>query len=99
MKGSRFESGGAGGDATERVRELTGGLGAEVVIEAVGVPDTFELCTELVQPGGHVANYPFVEAGWFRPAHPHWAGRSSRSERPPALIYDASERARRRPLR
>jgi alcohol dehydrogenase len=43
-------------DAAERVRELTGGLGAEVVIEAVGVPGTFELCTELVRPGGHVAN-------------------------------------------
>jgi alcohol dehydrogenase len=38
------------------VRELTGGLGADVVIEAVGVPQSFELCTELVRPGGHVAN-------------------------------------------
>lgn len=38
------------------VLELTGGLGADVVIEAVGVPDTFELCTRLVRPGGHVAN-------------------------------------------
>jgi len=25
-------------------------------MEAVGVPATFELCTELVRPGGHVAN-------------------------------------------
>jgi alcohol dehydrogenase len=38
------------------VLELTGGLGADVVIEAVGVPETFELCTKLVRPGGHVAN-------------------------------------------
>jgi alcohol dehydrogenase len=38
------------------VRELTGGLGADVAIEAVGVPASFELCTELVRPGGHVAN-------------------------------------------
>ena len=36
--------------------ELTGGLGADVAIEAVGVPETFELCTELVRPGGRVAN-------------------------------------------
>ena len=43
-------------DAVERVKEMTGGLGANVVIEAVGVPATFELCTELVRPGGHVAN-------------------------------------------
>jgi alcohol dehydrogenase len=43
-------------DAVARVRDLTRGLGADVVIEAVGVPQTFELCTELVRPGGHVAN-------------------------------------------
>jgi alcohol dehydrogenase len=43
-------------DAVAVVRSLTGGLGADVVIEAVGVPETFELCTELVRPGGHVAN-------------------------------------------
>ncbi|MFI7575821.1 zinc-dependent alcohol dehydrogenase family protein [Micromonospora sp. NPDC049497] len=38
------------------VRELTGGLGADVAIEAVGVPATFELCAALVRPGGRVAN-------------------------------------------
>jgi alcohol dehydrogenase len=43
-------------DVPERVRALTGGLGADVVIEAVGVPETFELCTQLVRPGGRVAN-------------------------------------------
>ena len=43
-------------DAVARVAELTDGLGADVAIEAVGVPDTFELCTRLVRPGGHVAN-------------------------------------------
>lgn len=43
-------------DAIARLRELTAGAFADVVIEAVGVPETFELCTELVRPGGHVAN-------------------------------------------
>jgi alcohol dehydrogenase len=43
-------------DAVERVMALTGGLGADVAIEAVGVPATFELCTELIRPGGRVAN-------------------------------------------
>jgi len=43
-------------NAVERVMEMTDGLGANVVMEAVGVPATFELCTELVRPGGHVAN-------------------------------------------
>jgi alcohol dehydrogenase len=43
-------------DALAIVRSLTDGLGADVAIEAVGVPESFELCTELVRPGGHVAN-------------------------------------------
>jgi alcohol dehydrogenase len=43
-------------DVVELVSSLTRGLGADVVMEAVGIPETFELCTELVRPGGHVAN-------------------------------------------
>lgn len=43
----------APGDA---IRDLTGGLGADVVMEAVGLPETFEMCTELVRAGGHIAN-------------------------------------------
>ena len=43
-------------DAVARVMELTGGLGVDVAVEAVGVPDTFELCAAIVRPGGHVAN-------------------------------------------
>jgi alcohol dehydrogenase len=38
------------------VRDLTGGLGADVAIEAVGVPATFELATQLIRPAGRVAN-------------------------------------------
>jgi alcohol dehydrogenase len=44
------------GIAVAAVQELTDGLGADVAIEAVGVPETFELCTELIRPGGRVAN-------------------------------------------
>ncbi len=43
-------------DAVAVVQELTGGLGADVSIEAVGVPATFELATRLARPGGHIAN-------------------------------------------
>jgi alcohol dehydrogenase len=43
-------------DPAALVLELTKGLGADVAVEAVGVPETFELCTELVRPGGRVAN-------------------------------------------
>ena len=38
------------------VRGLTDGLGADVAIEAVGVPATFELAVQLARPGGHIAN-------------------------------------------
>jgi alcohol dehydrogenase len=43
-------------DPLDVVHSLTDGLGADVVIEAVGTPATFELCTTLVRPGGRVAN-------------------------------------------
>ena len=43
-------------DPVEVVAGLTGGLGADVAIEAVGVPATFELAAALIRPGGHVAN-------------------------------------------
>jgi alcohol dehydrogenase len=43
-------------EARDRVLALTHGEGVDVAIEAVGVPATFELCTELVKPGGRVAN-------------------------------------------
>jgi alcohol dehydrogenase len=43
-------------DVVETVRGFTNGLGANVAIEAVGVPATFELCTQVIRPGGRVAN-------------------------------------------
>ncbi|MER6314708.1 zinc-dependent alcohol dehydrogenase family protein [Streptomyces sp. NPDC001581] len=38
------------------VGDLTDGLGADVVMEAVGMPEAFEMCTRMVRPGGRVAN-------------------------------------------
>ena len=46
----------AGEEAEQLVADLTDGLGADVVLEAVGVPASFEMCTRMVRPGGHVAN-------------------------------------------
>ena len=43
-------------DAIEKVKELTGGIGVDTAIEAVGIPATFELCESLVAPGGVIAN-------------------------------------------
>jgi alcohol dehydrogenase len=43
-------------DPIAAVKELTGGLGVDVAIEAVGVPATFELAADLIRPLGRVAN-------------------------------------------
>ena len=43
-------------DPVALVMEMTDGLGADAAFEAVGVPQTFELATELIRPGGRVAN-------------------------------------------
>jgi alcohol dehydrogenase len=43
-------------DWKKQVLALTDGAGVDVAIEAVGVPQTFTMATELVRPGGHVAN-------------------------------------------
>lgn len=43
-------------DPAAAVLELTEGVGADCVIEAVGVPATFELCEAIVAPGGTIAN-------------------------------------------
>jgi len=47
-------TGGAGWK--DAVLAMTDGLGVDVAIEAVGVPATFQMATELVRPGGTVAN-------------------------------------------
>jgi len=44
------------GKTVATVKSLTDGRGVDTVIEAVGVPATFELCEELVAPGGTIAN-------------------------------------------
>jgi alcohol dehydrogenase len=44
------------GQAAAAILKLTGGRGADTAIEAVGIPATFELCEEIVAPGGVIAN-------------------------------------------
>ncbi|MDX6421670.1 MAG: alcohol dehydrogenase, partial [Trebonia sp.] len=43
-------------DAAAVIRDLTGRLGADVAIEAVGTAATFELAVKLARPGGRIAN-------------------------------------------
>lgn len=40
----------------EKIMALTENTGVDVAIEAVGIPETFELCAEIIAPGGHIAN-------------------------------------------
>jgi len=44
------------GSAVAAVMKLTGGLGVDTAIEAVGIPATFELCQQIVAAGGTLAN-------------------------------------------
>ena len=43
-------------NAVEAVKKLVGEQGADVAIEAVGIPATFDICQKLLKPGGHLAN-------------------------------------------
>lgn len=43
-------------NAVEAIRDLTGGVGVDVAIEAVGVPATFDVCQNVVAAGGRIAN-------------------------------------------
>lgn len=42
-------------DAVKRIMSETKD-GVDVSIEAVGIPDTFDICQNIVRPGGHLAN-------------------------------------------
>lgn len=44
------------GKAAEKLLAMTGGRGVDTAIEAVGVPDTFLLCQDIIAPGGTIAN-------------------------------------------
>jgi len=44
------------GKAVENLMTLTKERGADVVIEAVGIPATFDICQGIVAAGGHIAN-------------------------------------------
>jgi alcohol dehydrogenase len=43
-------------DWKEQVLALTDGYGVDVAVEAVGLAATFDMCTQIVRPGGSIAN-------------------------------------------
>ncbi len=46
----------ADGRAVEEILAIAGGDGVDVAIEAVGIPPTWDICQQVVRPGGHIAN-------------------------------------------
>ena len=44
------------GDSVAQIMKLTGDVGVDTAIEAVGIPATFELCAKIIAPGGVIAN-------------------------------------------
>jgi alcohol dehydrogenase len=46
----------ADGKAVETIMNMTGKRGVDTAIEAVGIPATFELCEQIIAPGGTIAN-------------------------------------------
>lgn len=43
-------------DPVKQLMALTDGVGVDVAIEAVGIPATFDVCQQVIAPGGHIAN-------------------------------------------
>jgi len=46
----------ADGKAVEALMKLTANRGVDTAIEAVGIPATFEMCEQIIAPGGVIAN-------------------------------------------
>ena len=44
------------GNAAEKIMALTANRGVDVAIEAVGIPESFDICQAIVTAGGHIAN-------------------------------------------
>jgi threonine dehydrogenase-like Zn-dependent dehydrogenase len=55
------------GDPVKEVMELTGGIGADVVMEAGGSPDAFGLAFKLVRGGGQIAALGYSNHGELEP--------------------------------
>ncbi|AUH67224.1 MULTISPECIES: zinc-dependent alcohol dehydrogenase family protein [Gordonia] len=59
-------------DWREQILAMTDGLGVDVAIEAVGVPQTWNMCLDIVRPAGHVANVGVHGTGVDLPLQDLW---------------------------
>ncbi|XP_044500096.1 alcohol dehydrogenase [Mangifera indica] len=50
-------------DAIEKIRKITGGLGVDVAVEALGKPQTFLQCTQSVKDGGKAVMIGLTQSG------------------------------------
>lgn len=41
---------------SDQIKKIVGEEGVDVAIEAVGIPQTWDICQQIVRPGGHIAN-------------------------------------------
>ncbi|WP_025144263.1 zinc-dependent alcohol dehydrogenase family protein [Pedobacter jeongneungensis] len=41
---------------SSQIKNIVGEEGVDVAIEAVGIPQTWDICQQIVKPGGHIAN-------------------------------------------
>ncbi|KAL5566355.1 hypothetical protein UlMin_029519 [Ulmus minor] len=50
-------------DAVEKIREITGGKGVDIAVEALGKPQTFMQCTKSVKDGGKAVMIGLAQTG------------------------------------
>ena len=50
-------------DPVARILELTGGIGVDTAIEALGAPSTFKNCVSVTKPGGTISNVGYHGEG------------------------------------
>ncbi len=43
------------GNAIDEIMKLTHGKGVDVAVEAIGIPESFDICQSIITPGGHIA--------------------------------------------
>jgi threonine dehydrogenase-like Zn-dependent dehydrogenase len=52
-------------DVVKRILELTGGLGVDTAIEAIGLDSTFQQCIEVTKAGGFISNIGYHGQGEY----------------------------------
>ncbi|KAK4567201.1 hypothetical protein RGQ29_003144 [Quercus rubra] len=50
-------------DAIEKIREITGGMGVDIAVDALGKPQTFFQCTQSVRDGGKAVMVGLTQTG------------------------------------